>query len=249
MKTRSKALLLALCAVVLVVATVFGTIAYLTDREEVVNTFTVGSVSISMDESRVNTMGQPLTAEGKVAGESDTVQRVTGVAEGATATNTYHLLPGHTYTKDPIIYINDNETTADAYLYVKLEIGDNADLKALLGKYNLDDDLWSVLTGSTKDDWTALAVNGYNDGSGNYLLTYKTTVNKDTTDIKLFESITVPYQFTNEDLAKLDQFKITVTAYAVQVDGFEDTKNDEGAVTESGALKAWNATFGANTGN
>ncbi len=236
MKTRSKALLLVLCSVVLIVATVFDTIAYLTDTENVVNTFTVGAVSISMDESSVNLMGQPLTADGKVAGKNDTVHRVTGVAEGKDATNTYHLLPGHTYTKDPIIYIED-ATSADAYLYVKLEIGDNADLKTLLEKYGKEDDLWSVLTGSTKEDWTALAVDGYNDGSGNYLLTYKTTVNKKTEDIQLFKSITVPGEFTNEDLATLDQFKITVTAYAVQVDGFENN------------LAAWKATFGAGSGN
>ncbi len=233
MKTRTKALLLALCAVVLVVATVMGTMAYLTDTEKVVNTFTVGKVSISMDESRVNEMGQPLTAEGEVAGEGDTVQRVTGVAEGANATNTYHLMPGHTYTKDPVIYIDDT-TSAEAYLYVKLEIGDNADLKALLAKYNLSDDLWDLLTGSTQADWNALAgAVDANNGSGTYLLTYKEKVNKDTADIKLFESITVPQAFTNEDLEMLDAFSITVTAYAVQVDGFED------------AAAAWNATFGA----
>ncbi len=233
MKTRTKALLLALCAVVLVVTTVFGTMAYLTDTEKVVNTFTVGKVSISMDESRVNEMGQPLNNDGTVAGEGDTVQRVTGVAEGENATNTYQLLPGHTYTKDPIIYIDDT-TSAEAYLYVKLEIGDNADLKTLLAKYNISDDLWDLLTGSLKSDWTALSgtVNA-NNGSGTYLLTYKETVNKDTADIQLFKSITVPDAFTNEDLEMLDEFSITVTAYAVQADGFAD------------AAAAWNATFGA----
>ncbi len=240
MKTRTKALLLALCAVVLVVATVFGTIAYLTDQETVVNTFTSGSVSISMDESWVDTMGRPLTAEGEVAGAGDTVKRVTGIVTDG-VTNTYHLLPGHTYTKDPIIYIDD-KTNADAYLYVKLEIGDNADLMALLQEHGQDTDLWGLLTGSNKDSWTGTSVDN-DDGSRTYLLTYKTTVNKDTDDIALFKSITVPEAFTNEDLAKLDQFKITVTAYAVQVDGFvDDAEGTEGGKT--GAQKAWEATFG-----
>lgn len=57
MKTRSKALLLSLCAVLLVAASVFGTMAYLTSNDSVVNTFTVGSVSITLDEADVKTDG------------------------------------------------------------------------------------------------------------------------------------------------------------------------------------------------
>ncbi len=202
MKTRNKALLLALCAVLLVCSTIFGTLAYLTDTDKVENTFTVGRVGISLDEAKVNEDGKPV--EG-----ADRVQK-----------NEYHLLPGHTYTKDPTVHIDDD--SEEAYLYIKLEIADNADLKALLGKYNLSDDLWDLLNNSKKDDWTALAgAVDANNGTGTYLLTYKTTVDGTTADIKLFDSITVPGQFTNEDLAKLDQFKITVTAYAVQADGFD----------------------------
>lgn len=44
MKTKSKALLLTLCAVLLVAASVLGTMAYLTSSAEVKNTFTVGKV-------------------------------------------------------------------------------------------------------------------------------------------------------------------------------------------------------------
>ena len=39
MKTKRKALLLTFCAVLLVVASVLGTIAYLTSQDEVKNTF------------------------------------------------------------------------------------------------------------------------------------------------------------------------------------------------------------------
>ena len=78
MKTRSKALLLTLCAVVLVVATVFGTMAYLTSTDEVVNTFTVGDVKIKLDEAKADTDGS--------------------LVEGAERdkANSYKLLPGHT---------------------------------------------------------------------------------------------------------------------------------------------------------
>lgn len=42
MKTKSKALLLTLCAVLLVAASVLGTMAYLTSTDTVTNTFTIG---------------------------------------------------------------------------------------------------------------------------------------------------------------------------------------------------------------
>ena len=57
MKTTKKALLLTLCAVLLVAASVLGTMAYLTSTDEVQNTFTVGQVSIKLDEAKANTDG------------------------------------------------------------------------------------------------------------------------------------------------------------------------------------------------
>ena len=59
MKTKSKALLLTLCAVLLVAASVMGTMAYLTSTDKVENTFTVGNVTITLDEAKVNTDGTP----------------------------------------------------------------------------------------------------------------------------------------------------------------------------------------------
>ena len=52
MKTKSKALLLTLCAVLLVTASVLGTMAYLTSQDQVVNTFTVGSVAIKLEDRK-----------------------------------------------------------------------------------------------------------------------------------------------------------------------------------------------------
>lgn len=57
MKTTKKALLLTLCAVLLVAASVLGTMAYLTSTDDVQNTFTVGQVSIKLDEAKANTDG------------------------------------------------------------------------------------------------------------------------------------------------------------------------------------------------
>ena len=60
MKKATKVLALMLCAVLLVTATVAGTLAYLTSSDTVENTFTVGSVTITLDEACVNEYGEPI---------------------------------------------------------------------------------------------------------------------------------------------------------------------------------------------
>ena len=58
MKKAKKVLVLLLCAVLLVGASIAGTVAYLTDTDNVVeNTFTVGKVVIDLDEAKVNEYG------------------------------------------------------------------------------------------------------------------------------------------------------------------------------------------------
>ena len=113
MKTRNKALVLSLSAVLLVGASVFGTMAYLTSQTEVVeNTFTVGKVAITLDEAKVDLYGV----------KEETENRVTE--------NEYKLIPGHEYEKDPTVHVDEN--SEESWLFVKvvneisdIEAGDN----------------------------------------------------------------------------------------------------------------------------
>lgn len=98
MKKTSKALLLSLCAVLLVTASVLGTMAYLTSQDQVVNTFTVGNVAITLDEKDV---------DNSTPGENDRDKA-----------NAYKLMPGHNYEKDPIVHVDVN--SEDCYLFVKV---------------------------------------------------------------------------------------------------------------------------------
>lgn len=98
MKKTSKALLLSLCAVLLVTASVLGTMAYLTSQNQVVNTFTVGNVAITLDEKDV---------DNSTPGENDRDKA-----------NAYKLMPGHNYEKDPIVHVDAN--SEDCYLFVKV---------------------------------------------------------------------------------------------------------------------------------
>ena len=128
MKTKTKALALALCAVLLVVSTVFVTMAYLTSTDSVTNTFTVGKVTITLDEAKVDLMGV-----------KDGDARVKA--------NEYKLIPGHTYIKDPTIHVADDSEAC--WLFVKVENGleDIIDAKTIEDQMN--DNGWSSVAGET----------------------------------------------------------------------------------------------------
>ncbi len=124
MKKTNKALLLVLCAILLVVGSVMGTLAYLTSTTDVVkNTFTAGNVEITLDEAPVDLYGKV------VAGE-----RV--------ATNKYKLIPGHTYAKDPTIHVDDE--SENCWVFAKLENGLGAN-----AAITIDSDDWKVVATTT----------------------------------------------------------------------------------------------------
>ena len=101
-KNAKKALLLVLCAILLVVASVMGTLAYLTDSKEIQNTFAVGKVKITLDETVVNPDGTDK--------DDPAVRTATG--------NEYLLIPGSTYKKDPIVHIE--EGSESCYVFIKV---------------------------------------------------------------------------------------------------------------------------------
>lgn len=104
MKSAKKALLLTVCALALVLTSVFGTLAYLTSTDSVTNTFTVGNVQITLDEAEVKADGTYVT---------DVTNRVEA--------NEYKLLPGHSYIKDPTVHVAAG--SENAWLFVKVENG------------------------------------------------------------------------------------------------------------------------------
>lgn len=101
MKTRSKALLLILCAMLLLVASALGTVAYLTVQDTVTNTFSVGKVDATL-----------------IAGKRSMRARSTGAPVDE---NDHILMPGHTYTKDHTIHVD--AVSEDSYIFVKVENG------------------------------------------------------------------------------------------------------------------------------
>ena len=204
MKTRSKALLLALCAVVLVVATVFGTMAYLTSTDEVVNTFTVGNVAITLDEAKANT-------DGSLVANADRVKA-----------NKYKLLPGHTYNKDPMVTVLSG--SEPSYVKMTVTFSNAKELDAIFAPNGAN--LTSIFNGYESTNWTYKGnTKNTNANTRTYEFWYKEKVGAPTGDVALdalFDSITVPGTITNEQLKTIEGMTITVNAYAIQADGFAD---------------------------
>ena len=210
MNTKKKilmALALVGCAVLLVVGSVAATMAYLTSQTQTItNTFTVGNVAITMDESVTDLYG--VVTSGKT-----------------TAGNAYKLIPGHTYTKDPTITVVAN--SEKCYLFVEVVNG--------LSAIEVAADA-TAAEGETETIAEQMADNGWINLSGN-IWYYENAVETNAEDqtVSVFGTFTIAgtadvsgYATTND---ANDTNKITVTAYAVQADGFA---NAQAAWTASG---------------
>ena len=217
MKTKSKALLLALCAVLLVAASVLGTMAYLTSQAEVTNTFTVGSVSITLDEAPVDANGKETTG-------------------GRVTENSYKLMPGHEYDKDPIVHVDPDSEDCYLFVIVKNEIADiesDAEGDKTVAA-QMAENGWNEV-GTTEDGILYVygdvenptAVKGGEDKT--VFTTFKIDGDK---VVNVPEGETLPEG--KLDLSAYENMTIVVTAYAVQMDGFED----------NAATDIWSTAFG-----
>ena len=125
MKTRTKALLISVSAILLVVCTFFATMAFLTNTTgKVTNTFTVGNVAITLDEAKVDLYGIPV----------ENAERV--------LQNEYKLIPNHEYTKDPTIHVQVG--SEDCWIFAKIENGLGED-----GVLNISSTDWELVDGTT----------------------------------------------------------------------------------------------------
>lgn len=190
MKTKSKALLLSLCAVLLIAASVLGTMAYLTSTDEVKNTFTVGQVKITLDEAKVDENGKPVEGAARVKA------------------NSYKLLPGHTYTKDPTIHVD--AVSEDSWIFVKVENG----IAAFEAATSTEENGYKSISGQiTANGWTAL------NGVANVY--YKPYTKSDTgSDLIVFSNFKIADTANDVQGWATLNATVNITAYAVQKDGF-----------------------------
>lgn len=210
MKKRS---LLVLCSLLLLAAvSAMGTLAYLTDTDHAVNTFTVGQVDITLDEAAVDKNGELILDE-----EGNPVERVKG--------NEYHLIPGQTYIKDPTVTVKaDSE---ESYIRMKVTINCLAELDTIFAPEGAD--LTAVFGGYDPEIWIyAGEVRDADANTITYEFRYKEVVEGGEEDVvlePLFVTFTLPGEITGEELKTIQDLTITVYGHAIQAAGFteEDT--------------------------
>ena len=238
-KTKTKALMMSLCAVLLVAASVLGTMAYLTDSKDVKNTFTVGNVTIKLDEAKVDEKGN------LVKNQDDTLaDRVTR--------NEYKLLPGHTYVKDPTVTVL--APSVESYVRMKVTFNKASQIIAMCTDPEFAEDgptgvenayplirmvkfveanaaKWDgIIPDNMVDTEEMLADAKYfaYDAEADtltYYFYYTEPVAAIDADVKLatlFDSVKVPEWATGDQLKALQGFEINVVAEAIQADGFEN---------------------------
>ena len=202
-----KKTLTVLLALVLVIAmSVAGTMAYLTSTDEVVNTFTVGNVQIKLDEAKANEDGSLVEGAARVDA------------------NSYKLIPGHTYNKDPMVTVL--EGSESSYIKMTVTFTKSAALDAIFAPTGAD--LISIFKGYDSANWIA---KGNTEDTANdtrtYEFWYKEAVAAPDADLPLdalFDQIVVPGTITNTQLDNIKGMTITVNAYAIQADGFANAE-------------------------
>lgn len=220
---KFKALLVVACALLLVAASVFGTMAYLTSTTgEVKNTFTVGNVAITLDEAKVNVNGNPVDANGKEV-ELAKAPRVAG--------NQYKLIPSHEYTKDPTVHVTAG--SEDAYVRMNVKVNNLNKLKAAFptdkyADYYAGDVflLEKLVKGWDSSKW---AFQSFHTDTATYEFRYTAKATADENLPALFTHIVIPGTVDKAALENLGKVEIVITADAIQAEGFDD------------AAAAWNA--------
>lgn len=192
---KKKALLMALAALVLVAVSVAGTLAYLTASASVTNTFTVGRVGMTLDETSL----------------ADSTKRTSESQDG------YKIVPGKDIAKDPQITITANSENCYVFAYIKnglmLTIGNTP---TVVGTPNVDPAKWLAVP-STDGGMNGMYLY---IGTGANSTTHIVPASTDPRPLdKLFTSIHIDETIvTQGNIAGLNNQTVKVAAFAHQSD-------------------------------
>jgi len=219
---KKRILIIAMSFIVLVMTIAGATTAYFTDTDKAENIFTVGKVDILLSETNKD-------AEGNVIAEE--------TDDNGAGTGKYNfgkVFPGLTYTKQPVITVDEDSESAfiGAVITIK-NTSDDANIATILDDTN----------------YTAF-LKGINETSYGNTVKYTETadsiviyiVHSGVVDAKgavtLFDAVVIDPEWGNADMANLKDLSIVVDAYAVQTAGLVDENK-----TDKGAADALNAAF------
>ena len=218
---------IALCMAAILLAG--GTLAYLTDTDNAVNTFTAGKVGLTLDEAIVEKVTDS-TAENY----GDLV----ATNERTDGDQTYHVYPGNKVAKDPKITVDSD--SENAWVAAKMIV--TGDLLSLIGSgYENYLDITKIVSGglvvkgAEQQPFNGLTPTYYANGCYIYqkpiaegettqkweLYLFMEDIYAANAEIQLFTNIEIPAEWDNAEMEKFNNSKINITAFAVQADGFE----------------------------
>ena len=186
--TRTRIILTAVAALLLVVMTVGGTIAYLQDKTELVtNTFDTSNLDITLQEHEYN--------------ETDNTLKDTTTSSGQ---DNYQMVPGKTMPKDPFVTVAANSEK----LWLFVQVADNsASTYLAFSVKTTGDDAWTKLEGVTGVDNVWYMIVDASDAAQNfYILTGNEVTVKNLTNTQM------------DDITDANKPSLQFTAYAVQYD-------------------------------
>ena len=209
MKKKRMAIALAVCVVAVLAAG--ASLAYFTDKTEAAdNTFTMGNVKITLDETDLTKTDNSRTPAG----------------------NTYtNLYPGMDMVKDPIVH---NTGKNDAWVRVIVRVANGA---AFMDKFAIDPYASSPLEGLTHglgEGWQITA--STKDTAANdmvYTIVYNTVLKPGESTPAVFEKLYIPATFGNGEMAAItyknannesvNGFTMSIHAEAIQSEGLNAT--------------------------
>jgi len=213
-------------------------VAYLTSEDSVTNTFTVGKVQIKLDETDVYDEGDTyINDEGKeVPVTKEMIGEVIPDATERVKENDYQLYPDKAYTKDPMITVDSNSEDCWVTAKVTVTADSMVNLRSLIGYEGGYLGIDEIVSGGVFDGETYQFDGTKTWTSDNYILVQEVFENKNVfyvyvknakkanDTVTLFTTLSIPKEWDNDELAKLEGLEMNVEAFAVQMDGFDDAK-------------------------
>lgn len=204
---KKKSIALTLTAVMLALAVgIGGTIAYFTDTAgKVTNTFTTSKgIDITLDEDEV---------------KSDDWQPT---GKKTTIGNTYDgIYPSAVLPKNPTIHVA--EGSEKAYVAMQIQVSKAEEWKQIAKDHKITN-LETIFGGYVEANWQKIRAD---EDSLTFVFMWEADsadgkgVVKALDNCELFNTVTIPAELTNNEIASLEGFTITATAYAVQANGLD----------------------------
>ena len=195
-------------AILLFMFVIGGAIAYFTDTDQKTNTFTIGSVDIT------------LTEDGWDALPDTNSNDIPDAAED--------MMPGESVTKDPLI--NNASTKNDAYVFAKVEVP----CTTIVAPATTSEELFTYTTNAGWTELSTAAVACTSGGTATHVYYYGT--NGTLTTLAKAASSTTPTSTSNPLFSTISlrstlkgnegltgEKQVVVTGYGIQTDGLTST--------------------------